>query len=104
VDAASILQDSKDDRCLRKQWIPGVAEKVKHFLGMHKTSIVFLDQDCWVCTWDTQEETGQVTRHFFIPKDWVNTSTFHLAMVNMHGTLYCPRYGDVGIVRSGIRI
>lgn len=104
VDAASVLQDSRDDNSTRRRCLPGVAEQIKHLLGMCKTSIVFLDHDCWVCTWNMQDETGQVMRHFFIPKDWVNTSTSHMAMVNIHGTFYCPRYSDVGIVRNGIRI
>lgn len=42
------------------------------------------------------------TRHFFAPRDWLNTNTSHLTVVHGLGTLFCPRYGDVAIVRNGI--
>lgn len=79
------------------------AEQVKHLLGLYKTSLLFLDHDCWLCTWNMQDETGQVSKHFFIPRDWLNTSTLHMAVVSSYGALFCPRYRDVAIVRNGIR-
>ncbi|OIW35531.1 hypothetical protein CONLIGDRAFT_666106 [Coniochaeta ligniaria NRRL 30616] len=45
-----------------------------------------------------------VTRHFFAPKDWLNTNTSHLTVVHGQGTLFCPRYGEVAIVRNGMRL
>jgi len=104
VDAINILQDGGEDQPTKRHCAPGVAGQVKRLLGMYKTSLVFLDHECWVCTWNTHDETGQVTRHYFIPRDWLNTSTSHMTMVSSQGTLFCPRYGDVGIVRNGVRI
>jgi hypothetical protein len=43
-------------------------------------------------------------RHFFAPKDWLNTNTSHLTVVHGQGTLFCPRYGEVAIVRNGMRL
>ena len=104
IDAARILQGVEAAHPANRQCFSGVADQVKRLLGMYKTSLVFLDHDCWVCTWNMQDETGQILRHFFIPRDWLNTSTSHMAVVNSHGVLFCPRYGDVAIVRNGIRI
>lgn len=101
VDTRDML---KQDQPTTEQCPPGVAARIKRLLGMAKTCVVFLDHDCWVCTWNTLDKTGQVIRHFFIPTDWANTSTSHLVMVNGQGTLLCPRYGEVGIVRGGIRV
>ncbi|KAK4238881.1 WD40-repeat-containing domain protein [Achaetomium macrosporum] len=81
-----------------------VAEQIRQPLGTYKTSLVFLDHADWLCTWDMLDETGHVVKHFFVPKDWLNTSESHKAMVKSHGTFFCPRYGDVAIVRNGIRI
>ncbi|KAK4169568.1 hypothetical protein QBC43DRAFT_354843 [Cladorrhinum sp. PSN259] len=85
-----------------------VAKQVKHLLGTYKTSLVFLHHDCSVCTWSigNEETTTQeeITRHFFVPGDWLNASMSHMAVVDAHGTFFCPRYGDVAIVRNGIRI
>lgn len=107
VDAAQVLQGIEGAGAVQPSTrccVSRVADQVKRLLGLYKTSVVFLDHDCWVCTWNMQDETGQVVRHFFIPKDWLNTSTSHMAVVNAHGVLFCPRYGDVAIVRNGIRI
>jgi len=101
VDTRDML---KQDQPTTKQCPPGVAAQIKRLLGMVKTCVVFLDHECWVCTWNTPDKTGQVIRHFFIPRDWANTSTSHLVVVNGQGTLFCPRYGEVGIVRGGIRV
>ncbi|KAK1764603.1 hypothetical protein QBC33DRAFT_594654 [Phialemonium atrogriseum] len=50
------------------------------------------------------EDVAGLKRHFFTPKDWLNTNTSHLAIVNGHGALLCPRYGDVAIVRNGMQL
>lgn len=50
------------------------------------------------------EDVAGLRRHFFTPKDWLNTNTSHLAIVNGHGALLCPKYGDVAIVRNGMQL
>jgi hypothetical protein len=109
-----------------------LVEHIKFLTGMLGTSIVFLDHEGWLSTWDVTtrtkpEELGiptrlagtlhhhhntvecdiegveGLTRHFFAPKDWLNTNTSHLTVVHGQGTLFCPRYGDVAIVRNGTR-
>ncbi|KAK3315933.1 hypothetical protein B0H66DRAFT_604239 [Apodospora peruviana] len=105
IDATHFLTHGVEpSQSARRRCVEGVADQVKHLLGLFKTSIVFLDHDCWVCTWDMQDGSGQVLRHFFIPKDWLNASTAHMTVANSYGALFCLRYGDVAIVRNGIRI
>lgn len=101
-DAASLSRGSRQDAS--KHCVPSVAEKIRLLLGIYKSSLVFLDHECWLCTWNVHDEIGTITRHFFVPKDCLNTSTSHMASINSHGTLFCPRYGDVAIVRNGIRM
>ncbi|GAB1318190.1 NACHT and WD domain-containing protein, variant [Madurella fahalii] len=103
LDALNLLEGGISHPAERS-CAPNVARHIKHLLGVYKTSIAFLDHDCWFCTWNVQDQTGAVTRHFFIPKDWINTSTSHMAIVNSHGTLFCPRYGEVAVVKNGIRM
>jgi hypothetical protein len=52
---------------------------------------------------DDEDVTG-LRRHFFTPKGWLNTNTSHLAIMNDHGALFCPKYGDVAIVRNGMQL
>ena len=86
---------------------------------------VFIDKALWICTWrialenrrsldsvrgrrnpnsleaDTLESLG-VTRHFFLPRDWVDVNTLALCSVLSDGTFVCPRKGEVAVIRSGL--
>lgn len=77
--------------------------QVKRLVGTYKDRIVFLDRDFWLCSWRIDAGFDDVKRHFFLPKDWLNPSTLQIAMVNEHGTFFCPKHGDVGVVRGGMR-
>lgn len=104
VDDINASHSNEANQSSRICCSPSVEEKIRYFLGVYKTSVVFLDNDCWVCTWNTLDKTGQVERHFFVPKDWVHTGMPRMAAVNAHGTFFCPRYGEVAIVRNGVRM
>lgn len=84
-------------------------------LGTIGNHLVFLGFDGWICSYDvtwrlsheglthaTRTEPA-VRRHFYLPKDWLNTTTSRMAVVNGEGTLFCPKLGDVAIVRNGLR-
>ena len=77
--------------------------QVKRLVGTYKDRIMFLDQDYWICTWRIEAGLEDVRRHFFLPKDWLNPSTLQIAIVNNQGTFLCPKHGDVGVVRGGMR-
>jgi WD40 repeat protein len=104
VDAISFPHINAANKPSRIRCPSAVEAQIRCFLGWYKTSVVFLDNNCWVCTWNMLDETGQVVRHFFVPKDWVHTGMPRMAVVNAQGTFFCPRYGEVAIVRNGIRI
>ncbi|KAB5530436.1 NACHT and WD domain-containing protein, variant [Coniochaeta sp. 2T2.1] len=116
---------------------PLLVQHIKFLIGAQGTSIVFLDHEGWLSTWDittpsqsedietvTKQPGGGgvyhhhhrsavecdiegirgLTRHFFAPRDWLNTNTSHLTVVHGQGALFCPRYGEVAIVRGGMRM
>lgn len=83
---------------------PGVSARVKYFLGTHKHDVVFLDHDSWLCTWNPRDGAERIARHFFVPKDWVNTGVPCMAAVIENGTVFWPRFGEVAVVRNGIRV
>ncbi|KAL8657838.1 MAG: hypothetical protein Q9226_001523 [Calogaya cf. arnoldii] len=80
-----------------------LAGRVKRLIGTYQDTIVFLDYDYWVCTWRIESVVLDVKRHFFLPRDWLNNGNLQLAVLNRQGTFFCPKYGDVAIVRGGLR-
>ncbi|QBZ55224.1 hypothetical protein PoMZ_00119 [Pyricularia oryzae] len=106
-----------------------VGEKVKLLLGSNGNNLVFLAFDGWVLSYNAtnpmatgmesscnSSETNAsptannsqlgLRKHFFLPKDWLNTTTAHMSMVGTasDATFFCPKQGDVAIVRNGLRL
>ena len=79
-----------------------LAAQIKRLIGTYQDRIVFLDYDYWLCTWRIDAGLDDVKRHFFLPRDWLNHNTLHMATLNAHGTFFCPKRGDVAIVRHGM--
>ena len=80
-----------------------LATQIKRLIGTYQDQIVFLDQDYWLCTWRIDAGLSDVKRHFFLPKDWLNHNTLEMATLNAQGTFFCPKHGNVAIVRHGMR-
>ena len=79
-----------------------LAAQIKRLIGTYQDRIVFLDHDYWLCTWSIDAGLDDVKRHFFLPKDWLNHSSLRMAKMNAEGTFFCPKHGDVAIVRHGM--
>ena len=104
--------------------ILAIMERPLKVLG--KDRFVFIDKSFWICTWRldlraTQSVTSGhedsnrrpslpaglngprgVTRHFFLPRDWIDPNSLALCEVMDDGTLLCPRKGEIAAMRSGI--
>ncbi|KAI4254095.1 MAG: hypothetical protein L6R42_007328, partial [Xanthoria sp. 1 TBL-2021] len=91
-------------RTVSSDCMADLAGRVRRLIGTYKDTIVFLDHDCWVCTWRIESVVLDVKRHFFLPRDWLNSGTLQMAVLNRQGTFFCPKYGDVAIVRGGLRL
>ena len=76
--------------------------QVKRLIGTFQDRVVFLDSDYWLCTWKIDGDSDDLKRHFFLPKNWLNTSSLEMATLNEQGTFFCPRFGKVIIVRNGL--
>ena len=84
--------------------INALAPYMERLIGSFQDQAVFLDHQYWLCTWAVDLPVSSYQKHFFLPSDWLNVDTLDLTLLNDHGTLLCPRNGEVAIVRSGIRI
>jgi hypothetical protein len=67
--------------------------------------LTFLDRRGWLCSvpLNTVNEGADITRHFFLPQEWLNPESLELAGVTGEGTLLCPKDGEVGLVYNGLR-
>ncbi len=81
-----------------------VEGQIKRLIGTYNDAMIFLDHNHWLCSWRIESSVAEVRRHFFLPKDWLNPSMLQMATMNEQGTFFCPKHGDVAIVKNGIRI
>ncbi|KAI0888132.1 uncharacterized protein GGS22DRAFT_155137 [Annulohypoxylon maeteangense] len=78
-----------------------ITQAVSHPLGVLPDGrMVFLDNNLWVCTTQLSSATKTITRHFFIPHDWVTDSGLRLCQLLRDGTLLCPSKGEVAIIQN----
>lgn len=100
---------------IRPVQIPSsIARHIEQPVGLLRDGrLVFLDENLWVCTaqvWDrgggratTTSSTGDgLTRHFFIPRDWLNSAGMTLCRIQADGALLCPSRGEMAIIRSDL--
>ena len=105
--------------------IAGLVERPLTVLGRNR--FVFIDTTFWICTWrldlhsgpmlgdkpdsssvyatgDSAEELEKVgvTRHFFLPRDWMDANSLGLCTILDDGTFLCPRKGEVAVITSGL--
>jgi WD40 repeat protein len=89
---------------LSYSWKADLSGKVRLFLGMIDDKVVFLDYDHWLCTWEIDTQSADIKRHFFLPSDLLNTGALELARHNVNGTFYFPKFGNVIVIRDGLRL
>ncbi|KAK3360430.1 hypothetical protein B0T25DRAFT_129975 [Lasiosphaeria hispida] len=88
---------------------PSLASAVAHAVGiLNDGRLVFLDKRLWVCTSplplppDCPAAAPDITRHFFLPHDWVTPKGLRLCRVLRDGTFLCPVKGEVAIMRGDL--
>ncbi|KAL8804696.1 MAG: hypothetical protein Q9182_002388 [Xanthomendoza sp. 2 TL-2023] len=93
---------SKKSNAVRRVALLDLAQQTSRVLGIFNDRILFLDVTFWVCTWELTGLVPAMKRHFFLPRDWISPTSIQLVTYNEHGTVFCPRNGEVAIVRDGI--
>ncbi|KAI1179121.1 hypothetical protein F4777DRAFT_19089 [Nemania sp. FL0916] len=92
--------------------------KVETFIGIANERAVFLDPDNWVCSADIITPgsvssmaaagsipiTANVTRHFFIPDDWVSLVNKPLVDVQQSGEIIFAKRANLAVIRRGLEI
>jgi WD40 repeat protein len=84
---------------------PDVQSQVEIPLGiLPRKGLIFLNKDYWMCSWNfgTRTKLEKVQRHFFLPKDWLNSDCLNLCALLECGTFLIPKNGEVAIIKSGV--
>lgn len=88
-----------------------VGQRIEQPVGfLEDGRLVFLDEALWVCTTrlgpsgaaggDNAGPT--VKRHFFVPRDWLNSAGMALCRVQPDGTFLCPSKGELAVVKGDL--
>lgn len=87
-----------------RQTILGLEHHIECLIGSFRDQVVFLDRQFWLCTWELERTHTKHKRHFFLPKDWINPLALGIIALNEHGTLLCPKNGEVAVIRGGLKL
>lgn len=81
-----------------------IGKKVKYFIGVASSRLVFIDTNSWLSSVDLLTLTGKLyTRHFYVPHEVVNGNTGVVAVLTAAGDIAFAREGELAIVRNGER-
>ena len=86
----------------------GFVSRPSQGLGLVTTDkealFAFISTEYWICTFLAHRngKGGRIRKHFFLPRDWLNLDCLNLATISEDGTFYCPRNGEIAIVRNGL--
>ncbi|KAI4162434.1 MAG: hypothetical protein LQ342_004000 [Letrouitia transgressa] len=81
-----------------------VAKDVKCIIGVHKSLLLYLSQQGWLCSINIDDISPEkfYTRHFFIPLQW-HSNTDHLAMcVTSKGCVVLAVKNEIAIFHNGL--
>ena len=85
---------------------PQLAPRIKTLIGIHKNSLLFLEQSGWVCSIDLnlekiKTEAEGYTRHFFIPLSWHSGREPRIE-VTVRGDVVLAKGDEVVVFQRGL--
>ena len=79
-----------------------LADQVEFLIGNYGQRLVFLHAGGWICS--TDPKTFGITRHFFIPSDWLITSGAVMIEVTRYGDIIYVKRDEVAVIKRGLMI
>jgi WD40 repeat protein len=80
-----------------------LADQVEHLIGTYGQKVVFLHQDGWVCSADSQNfDVEYFDRHFFVPADWLSTTGGLMLEIFRNGNIVCVQRDELAVIRRGM--
>ena len=71
--------------------------------GAFDTKIIFLDRNHWICSPDlmTFKKNKSYVRHFFIPLEWISSSSDPVLQIKVNGDLLFAKHDKVTGIKNG---
>jgi hypothetical protein len=68
--------------------------------------MVFLDANNWICSvsLDSSVEEFQVVRHFFLPDDWLSSTSRLILDMGRMGEIVFVKRAELAIIKRGLEI
>lgn len=83
-----------------------IIRNTEALIGIYKRSIVFLDKDLWVCSWDlsgrTKVEDFGYDRNFFLPQDWMDGHEAQRCILTPQGNIILATEGELAVISGGL--
>lgn len=80
-----------------------VSARAKYVIGTFGSKLLFFDHQLWVCSLNLVEQKGKLSRHFFLPNEWVTTSRHLLCQVTSQGSLAFVKHDSMVMVHRGLK-
>ncbi len=93
---AGVIQPNADFSAL--------SAKVKYFIGVIHSRLVFIDGESWLSSADLVSHDGrEYVRHFYVPHDVVTGNIGVMAVLTAGGDVAFAREGELAVVRNGMK-
>ena len=80
-----------------------MGDQVEYILGIYGDRLVFLHQDGWVCSADSQSfDSEYFDRHFFFPSDWLSTTGGTMLEIFQNGNIVVVQRDEIAVVKRGM--
>lgn len=77
-----------------------LSSQVEYLIGPYAKRIVFLHASGWICSAD--QGNFAVTRHFFVPADWLSSNLELMIRVTNLGDILFVRGDEIAVIKRGL--
>ena len=89
---------------VHQELIQNLSGQACHLIGGFRDHVIFLDQQHSICSWDLRRRSNEIDRHVFLPKDWLSHTALELCTMTRHGTILCPKNGEVAVIHGALKL
>ncbi|KAB5585278.1 hypothetical protein GE09DRAFT_20109 [Coniochaeta sp. 2T2.1] len=79
-----------------------LSASMQKIIGIHNDCLIYLDLGNWVCSIAVTEPNDDPVRHFFIPNDWLTTSSELVLDIAKNGEIVFVRQLELAVIKRGL--
>ena len=101
--SANVAKSSSAASSTMKSAFDVLGASVELVIGLHRSELLFLDTDAWICSVSLDEfYQRQYKRHFFLPFDWLGIQTELVINVTTGGDVVVGKGAEVAVFHNGL--